>query len=143
MTITFRQLLCHTERHAARNNGDLVHRIGIRDFQADESMPGFVISRDAFLFVRDDHALALGAHQDLVFGQLKVGHRDDLLVVTRGVKSSFVNQVRQARAAMTPDSINLIDKNYAGGVLLALFEEVAYARSAYTDEHFDEVRTRN
>ena len=98
VTIAFRQLLRDAEGHAARNDRDFVHGVGVRNFQADESVTGFVISRHSFLFVRDDHALAFGAHQDFVFGQLEIRHRHNLLVIARRVQRRFINQVGEIRA---------------------------------------------
>ncbi|MNG11464.1 hypothetical protein D3C84_950100 [compost metagenome] len=42
---------------------------------------------------------------------------------------------------MTPDGINLIDKDNARCVLLRILEQVANTRSAYPYEHLDEVGT--
>src|SRR4030095_7568860 len=42
---------------------------------------------------------------------------------------------------MPPDCINLVYKNYAGSVLLALLEQIPNAASSDADEHFDEIRT--
>src|SRR5579872_3122134 len=41
---------------------------------------------------------------------------------------------------MTADGVNFVDEDDAGGVLLALLEEVADAACADADEHLDEVR---
>src|SRR5207245_5390624 len=45
----------------------------------------------------------------------------------------------QARAAVAADRVDLVDEYDAGGVLLALLEEIAHARGAHADEHLDEV----
>src|SRR5215470_15882232 len=37
--------------------------------------------------------------------------------------------------------VDLIDKDDARRILLALLEQVAHARSAHTDEHLNEIRT--
>ena len=47
----------------------------------------------------------------------------------------------EACAAMPSDRVDFIDKDDAGRVLLALFEQVANARCADADEHFDEIRS--
>jgi hypothetical protein len=45
----------------------------------------------------------------------------------------------EAGATMSPDSVDLVDEDDAGGVLLALLEEVAHTAGADADEHLDEV----
>src|SRR6202030_2021284 len=47
----------------------------------------------------------------------------------------------EACAAVASDSIDFVDEDDAGGVLLALLEEVADAGCADAYEHFNEVRT--
>ena len=42
---------------------------------------------------------------------------------------------------MTTDGVDFIDEDDAGGVLLALLEQVAHAAGAHADEHFHEVGT--
>ena len=44
---------------------------------------------------------------------------------------------------MAADGVNFIDEDDAGGILLALLEQVADAAGADADEHFDEVGTGN
>ena len=53
---------------------------------------------------------------------------------------AFVVTAAQTGAAVAPDRIDFIDKDNAGGVLLALDKEVADARSADTDKHLHEIR---
>ncbi len=57
-----------------------------------------MISGIALLGVAHHHALALGAHQDLVLGELKIEHHDDLAILSRGVERGFVHQVGQIGA---------------------------------------------
>ena len=47
----------------------------------------------------------------------------------------------EAGSAMTPDGIDLIYKDDARCVLLALHEQIADARRADANEHLDEVRS--
>src|SRR5579864_1920223 len=44
---------------------------------------------------------------------------------------------------MTSHRVDLIDKDDAWGVLLALFKQIAYPAGSDADKHFHEVRTRN
>src|SRR5207302_9195091 len=53
---------------------------------------------------------------------------------------ALVVTATQARAAMAADRVDLVDEDDAGGVLLALLEEIAHAACAHADEHLDEVR---
>ena len=46
----------------------------------------------------------------------------------------------ETRAAMTTDSIDLVDEHYAGRLFLRLFEHVPHPRRADADEHLDEIR---
>src|SRR5262249_626895 len=39
--------------------------------------------------------------------------------------------------------VDFIDKNYAGSVLLGLFEHIAHTRGAHTHEHLDEIGSGN
>src|SRR6266404_1345779 len=98
VAVTFRQLLSYAERHAARNDRHLMNRIGVRHLQSDQRVARFVIGRNAFLFVRDDHALALSAHQHFVLGQLEIMHGHNFFVVARRVERGFVHQVSEIGA---------------------------------------------
>src|SRR6185503_6054884 len=80
-------------------DGDFVNRIRVWHFQTNERVTRFVVSGDALLLVRDHHAFAFSAHQHLVLRQLEVAHRDELLVVTGGIESSFVNKVSEIGAS--------------------------------------------
>ena len=68
-------------------------RIEIRHLEADKRVAGLVIGGDLFLLVGDDHALALGTHHHLVFGDLKIDASSQPFVVTGGVESRFVDDV--------------------------------------------------
>src|SRR3982751_3435151 len=49
----------------------------------------------------------------------------------------------QTCSTVTTDSVDLVNKDDAGGIFLALLEQVTNTRSTYTDEHFHEVGTRD
>ncbi len=80
------------------------------------------------------------------------GDQDDALV---GLEAVHLNQhlvqglltlvvaAAEAGTAMPPDRVDFVDKDDAGGVLLALLEHVADAAGADTDEHFHEVGPRD
>src|SRR5436190_12743401 len=44
-------------------------------------------------------------------------------------------------ATMTSDGVDFVDENDAGGILLALLEQVANARRSDSDKHFNKVGT--
>ena len=79
-----------------------------------------------------------GGDQDDAFVRFEAVHLDQQLV--EGL-FAFVVSAAEAGAAMAADGVDFIDEDDAGGVLLALLEEVADAAGADADEHFHEVRT--
>ena len=50
-----------------------------------------------------------------------------------------VSAADEARAAFSPDGVNLIEKDNTGRILFGLFEQVAYPRRAHPDKHFYEI----
>ena len=238
--IVDRDLLGEAERHAARDDGHLVHGIGAGEQLRHQRVAGLVVGRGAPLLEADDHGAPLRTHQDLVLGDLEMRHGDPVAVLPRGQERGLVHQVlevgagearrlprqqldvdvvadrhapcvhaqdalaplhvgprhhdpaveasraQQRRvehvgavgggdeddafvgleavhldqelvqrllalvvaaaepgAAMAADGVDLVDEDDAGGVLLALHEEVTDARGADADEHLDEVRARD
>ena len=82
-------------------------------------------------------------------GTVRRGDEDDALVRLEAVHLdeqlvqrllALVVAAAETGAAVTADGVNLVDEDDAGGVLLALLEQVADARRADADEHLDEVR---
>src|SRR5579864_8742813 len=64
-------------------------------------MAGFVICGDLLFFFREEQALALRAHQDLVLGQLKVIHQHGFAIVAGGVQRRFIHHVGKLSAGET------------------------------------------
>ena len=86
-----------------------------------------------------EHVRPVGrGDQDDAFIGLEPVHLDEQLV--QGLLT-LVIAAAQPRAAMPADGVDLVDKDDAGRVLLALFEHVAHAAGADADKHLDEVRT--
>ena len=56
---------------------------------------------------------------------------------------NYSDHAAETGATMTADRIHLIDKQQARRIFLCLFEHIADAARADTNEHFDEFRTRN
>ena len=74
---------------------------------------------------RIEHVRTVGrGHEDDAFVRFEAVHLDQQLV--EGL-FALVVAAAEAGAAMTADRVNLVDEDDAGGVLLALFEEVADA----------------
>ena len=61
-------------------------------------MARLVVGGVALVLVGHDHALALGAHEDLVLGLLEVDHLDPLLAGAGGVQGGLVAEVGQVGA---------------------------------------------
>ena len=89
------KLLGHAQGHAARDDRDLVQGIGVGKQGGEQGVAALVEGGDLLLLVRDDHALALGPHEDLVLRALEVAHGDELLVVAGGQEGRFVHEVRE------------------------------------------------
>ena len=81
-----------------------------------------------------------GGNEDDAFIGLEPVHFDEQLVERL---LALVIPAAEARAAMTTDSVDFVDKDVAGRVLLGLFEHITDAACADADEHFDKVRAGN
>ena len=84
------------ERHPARNDRDLAHRIGAFGEHADDRVAGFVVRGPAAV-LRADHHLAFGAEHDPLERVGEVGFVDDLVVATSGEERSLVDEIREVR----------------------------------------------
>ena len=90
---------------------------------------------------RIEHVGAVGGgDQDDALVRLEAVHLDQQLVQRL---LALVVTAAQARAAVAADGVDLVDEDDAGGVLLALLEQVAHAAGADAHEHLDEVRARD
>ena len=75
-----------------------MQRSRLGDHQRHHGVTSFVVSRMFPIFFTNDVALALNAHQNLVFGLLKIPHRDHFAILARRNQSRFVHQIGQVRA---------------------------------------------
>ena len=75
-----RQLHRQAQRHPARDDCDLMQRIGERRQRRHQRMAGLMVSRVLFLFVADDEALAFHAHHHFVLGQFEIELRDHFAI---------------------------------------------------------------
>ncbi len=99
MAIILRTLQDITERpDAARNDGDLVYRVGVGQGAGYQGMAGLVISDTLFLVGVHDAALALQADRAAFDGLIELGLADHVLVIPGCHQSGLIHQVRQVRA---------------------------------------------
>ena len=96
-----RQLHGQAQRHAARNDGDFMQRVGMLNQSGDQSVASFVKSRHPLFLVADDHALALNAHQHFVFGEFEIVLGDDFAILAGRHQRRFIHQVGQIGAGET------------------------------------------
>ena len=89
--------------------------------------------------VEDIGAVRRRDDDDALVGR-KAVHLDEQLVERL---LALVMAAADAGTALASDGIDLVDEDDARRVLLRLLEEVADTRGTDTDEHLDEVRTRN
>ena len=93
-----RQAHGHTQSAAARNHGDLVHRVALGEQFAYQGMARLVVRSVPALGLGHDHAFALGAHQDLVFCLFKVLHFHRTGIAARCHQRSLITQICQISA---------------------------------------------
>jgi hypothetical protein len=89
--------------------------------------------------VKDIRSIRRG-HDDHIRIRIEAIHLDEHLVECL---LSLIMAAAETGAALTAYSVDLIDKNDAGGVALCLIEKIAHPAGADTDEHFDELGARN
>ena len=95
--------------HASRNNGNLVHRIGLRQAVGNDCMTSFVISSQLTFFVTDDSALLLRTGDDLGDGLFDLFHPDDHAVSAGCEQRRFIEHVLDVgrRESRRPSGENL------------------------------------
>ena len=95
VAVLCRQAHRHAQGTATRDDGDLVNRVALGQHLAEQRMTRLVVGRVFALFLRHDHAFALGAHQDLVLGLFKVLHFHRAGTAAGGHQRRFIAQVGQ------------------------------------------------
>ena len=86
------------QRAAARHDGDLMHRIGVRQQVANQGMARFVERNGATSFLVHHAVLALGAGHQALHGLVDLGHGDVRLVAASGEQRGFVHEVHEVGA---------------------------------------------
>ena len=101
VAVLLRQLHRGAERPPTRDDGHLVHRIGIGQGLRDHRVPGLVIRRIPAFFFRHHKGTPFRAHDDLVLGLLEILHVHQTLVGARGEQRRLVHQVGEIGAGET------------------------------------------
>src|SRR5690554_4701788 len=99
--VFFRQEHSHTEGPAPGDDAHLVHRVVLGHQPANDGMARLVVRGVTLFFLIHHHGLALSAHHDLVFRQLKLFHGYQALVPARGKQGGLVYQVSQVGTGKT------------------------------------------
>src|SRR5581483_971220 len=142
------QLHGYPQCHSARDDRDFVQRVGVLAHSGDECVTSFVICRDLLLVVREQHRLALRAHQDFVLRNLEIVHVNRFAVLRSGVERRFIHHGGQvgagkSRCAASQDrEIDIVsDRNlarvYAKNLLAA-----AHVGTRYHDATIKPSRTQ-
>ena len=76
VALLHRQLLGDAEGHAGREDGHLVHRVGVLEHVGEHGVAALVVGDPLLLGLGEDHGLAALAHQHPVARRLEVGHGD-------------------------------------------------------------------
>ena len=98
VAVVLRQLHRHAQRAAARDDRDLVHRVGLGQQPRDDRVARLVVRGVAPLFLGHHDRAPLGAHDDLVLGHLEVVHVDQALAAARGEQRRLVDEVGEVGA---------------------------------------------
>ena len=98
VAILFGQTHRDTQSTTTRDDGDFVHWVTFGQELADQGMARLVVGRVAALLFGHDHAFALRAHQNFVFGFLKVHHLDHASVSSSRHQGRFIAQIGQISA---------------------------------------------
>src|SRR3989344_334474 len=98
-TVFKRKLERVARRAAARDDGNLVHGVGIRQDRRDECVPCFVVGGNFFLLFVEHVRAAFGPEHHLLYRADGVVLRDFLSIFTGGEDGAFVHQAREVGAA--------------------------------------------
>ena len=89
----------HAEGHAARDDRDLVQRVGGGQHRGAERVAGLVVGDGLLFGVGERHRLAFLSHEDAVPGDLEVFGVDAVVAGSNGGQCCLVNQVGQVGSA--------------------------------------------
>ncbi len=96
--LLFRQIGRESQRAAARNDRDLVQRVGARHREAHQGVPRLVIGNEPPLLVGEHAAFPLEAQHHLVLGILEILHVHLRFVAPRGKQRRLIDDVGELRA---------------------------------------------
>ena len=98
IAIRLGQLHRHAQRAAARDDRDLVQRVGIGQQRRHDRVSRFVIRAGDALVLAHRHRLALDAHQHLVARRVEIAVADRLAAGARRNQRGLVHEVREVGA---------------------------------------------
>ena len=111
----------HAQRHAARDDRHLAHRVGAGREHADDRVPGLVVRR-APAVVQAHHHAALGAEHDALERVGEVGAGDGVVTAARGEQRRLVDEVREVgadharRRGRDPVEVDVVGQRHAADV---------------------------
>src|SRR6202165_1548463 len=137
VAIVGRQLHGQTERHAARYDRDLVHRIGVRQHGSHQRVPSLVVRGVLLLFIGEQKRLAFHTHQHFIFRHFEVVHQYGFAVLTGSRQRRFIHHVGQVgagesrRAAGQNLQIHIVRQGNLAGVYTQNFFPSANIRTIH------------
>ena len=94
-----RELLGDAERHAGREDRDLVDGVGVVEHVGEHRVAALVVRDDLLLLVAERHRLALEAHEHAVAGGVEVLGVHELRAAPDREQRGLVDEVREVGAA--------------------------------------------
>ena len=91
------QKTSETSGHTARDDADLVRRVGVRQDVANQGVSSLMVGDNLLLFLANNATLALWPRDHPVHRLIELRHLDFLLTAARSENSAFIDQVRQVR----------------------------------------------
>ena len=90
-----RQLHRDAQGHSARDDRNLVDRVGVRHAAGHQGVTRLVISGVPLFLLGEDHRFAFRTHQNFILGSLEIAHQHLLAVLACGQQRRFVDQIGQ------------------------------------------------
>ncbi len=98
VAVVDRELLGDAEGHPHREDGDLVHRVGVGEDGGGDRVTRLVVGDGLLLTIRESHRLAAGPHKHAVAGQLEVLLVDLVVAAPNREQGGLVDEVGEVGA---------------------------------------------